>query len=352
MASTLNDSLQVVLPHLSHHLAGLAEKRLLVALASHLPPIDRAGFECRLANSDSRVDIAQSIMARGGERKILADFLEDSCRSRGELCQLRPFVAAWNDPDSLFFNSVSNIWLEFDLQRQSNTNKLSVPAVFITPQKELEKKQLLEVVSTAYAILLPHADRSRCISHLQKYSEIFWPQGRIKYVGFMLSRKSSVTRVLITGSEMGAAVQFIRKVYAHPLAASVRHILDTVGELCSDVMLSVDIDEAISKRIGVELFFDQDGKGYRELAKILDFLVQQELCTENKREHLLKWPGQSDPGNCEGVWPGHLIIQSLVRPVDEFSIIERRINHVKLVVDHGRIQAKAYFGFEHRFMKF
>jgi len=175
----------------------------------------------------------------------------------------------------------------------------------------------------------------------------------LTYVGVMLSRGSSGVRVLVSGLDVNGMVEFLRDVSQKQFPPSVYQAADIACSLSSEVMLSLDIGETAAKRVGFELFFDRVGVGYPELRKILDVLIEKRLCTSEKRDGLLAWPGQSDPRNSKAPWPGHLIVESLLRPVDEFSIIDRRIHHLKLVWKGDEtMRAKAYFGFEHRFTRF
>jgi hypothetical protein len=70
------------------------------------------------------------------------------------------------------------------------------------------------------------------------------------------------------------------------------------------------------------------------------------LCAPGKRDALLSWPGHCYPIESGDAWPESLIIDALLRRANVFSVIGRRLSHVKLLIEDDRIgEAKAYLGF-------
>ena len=79
--ASLRDSLELVLPALPSELVSATAIPWLRAVASVLPPVHRAGFECRLADTEHEVDLQQGIFAGDGEPAQLRE-LPDPRRTR------------------------------------------------------------------------------------------------------------------------------------------------------------------------------------------------------------------------------------------------------------------------------
>ena len=95
------------------------------------------------------------------------------------------------------------------------------------------------------------------------------------------------------------------------------------------VLLHVDVWDAVKPRMGMEFFFARRPQfvGCFEEDGFLDQLVAMQLCTPEKRDALLTWPGSTALSFPHAFWP---------------TVLQRRVNHVKLVCTPEAVVAKAY----------
>src|SRR5262249_51532718 len=79
--------------------------------------------------------------------------------------------------------------------------------------------------------------------------------------------------------------------------------------------------------------------------RLLDELCERSWCMPAKRDALLGFTGVVRPAP-ERPWPATYLRDELLRGQQAFSQFEKRVNHVKLTLQHdGTVDATAYFGF-------
>ncbi len=108
------------------------------------------GFECRLGESDAKVDILFEIRKQSRGRSILAGHipsgLDEMCVQWPAWKSLRKFASLWADSAHEFSRVIRNIWLEFDAASAENQVQLQKvlrqPCIFFGPDARiLEKSQ-------------------------------------------------------------------------------------------------------------------------------------------------------------------------------------------------------------------
>ncbi len=161
-------------------------------------------------------------------------------------------------------------------------------------------------------------------------------------VGTMLSRKMDVLRLCIfniTGDEIS---NFLSRIGVQGSLGEIESAIADFAGLVDSLCLHLDIGEVIYPRIGLELLYDNLHPWKRQPNKeirwfqLFDKLVERGLCTPEKREALLAWPGyipisQSSGGQELNSTPNGLLLRGL--------------QHIKLVFCPNQPpEAKAYFG--------
>lgn len=297
--------------------------------------------------------------------------------SRHEQPASRPlsaFCRQWTAPGSSLRDLVDHIWLEYDVEQDPSPDEapLSAPAEGGAPLQAVAMHQsrdeappsapgvfcslrsshrmaysaptLCRRALTALEALTgrraSHAVR-RCLSDC--FARLPLESG-IPHVGFMTSRKLPTVRLCIAKLPTAAAAHFLAAtagIEGRDVAdiARLASLSDGPGGPLYIPMLHLDIDErrGFLPRVGMERQFARTCQligriGAREQS-LLDVLTARGLCAPDKRDALLKWPGCSVAMMPHELW---------------WSLIERRVNHVKFVygTDSG-IEAKGYLFAKH-----
>ena len=98
-----------------------------------------------------------------------------------------------------------------------------------------------------------------------------------------------------------------------------------------------DVGEGVSAKLGVEVTFGESSASFQrddpEDTRLLDYLVEHDLCLPDKRDALLSWVG------------GFRLASRGPSDAEAAPIFLRTISHIKLVFQPGRPpEAKAYLG--------
>ncbi len=357
MSQTLFDSLQIVLPQLLDVLATPERVRRIEQLACRLPPITPAGFEFRLVSNEGQVDLLQCIEAHNNEPALLLEHL----RSTGLAAEpawrrLYEFCVAWADAATPLHKAVHDIWLEFDLDEQAMTSPQAfaapIPSVFFGFHRTLPAPDRLAAIDFALPLLLGmelppllRDNLTRCFENM--------PEGAIvSHIAVMLARAVGAVRVNVQYARLEQIEPYLTQLGWQSSVRRFEPSLERIYELVKFVTLCLDIGETIYPRLGLECSSHSIPNRVADLTPLLDDLVERKLCTPEKHDALLRWEGIASPTTTNLPWPEHLITRSLIEPPESFSIIGRRLSHIKLGFQPGRpVEAKGYIGFGHLWVK-
>ena len=176
------------------------------------------------------------------------------------------------------------------------------------------------------------------------------PEEQVFQVGLMLSRGPGAIRLCIRLRSTERIVEYLSGVGWPGDEAVLRGALDPLSRSVDRVLLDIDVGETVGAKVGLECYFDGNRQPSREprWGAFLDSLVLQGLCTADKREALLGYPGYFDQ-NAEGIpWPAALRRASQLLGGRASSTFVRSLHHVKIVHQPGRPpEAKAYLAGNH-----
>lgn len=354
--ASLADSLRLVLPRIDARLASPGALDDLGHLARALPPVHRAGFECRLGAGDLRVDLQQGVVPTGGEPAILSEFVSSAGESGSALhpawARVRDFCSAWEEPSSDLARGVPELWLEYD-PREVGARVELVPSVFALlrpPERTAEAARSL--AERALAVLLGAAVPSPLCAQLRRFTDAC-PEGtKISHVGVMLGREVQGLRIHVTPLPLRHFEAFLERVAWPGDTSEVHRLATRMLEFGDYVALCFDVGELVYPRLGIECFFHQKHGIHPRMEPLLDWLVAEGMCTPEKREAMVRWPGYLSPAASRAPWPDALLVQSLVQPPERLGIFDRRFSHVKLSCLAGSpVEAKAYFGYGHLWLE-
>ena len=346
------DALDVVLPSLSAEIVPHSTAPSLRQLARALPPVHRGTLECRLSANADQVDLSQCVVAEDGQPAIVAEWVSAMASAVDRPVHpawghLDDFCAQWTDPLSPLHAGVRNIWLEFD--SSDALPPTLCPSLFFGLQREASPSEAYEVVAEVLGVLLGDAELAKLKGSLRRCADACLDVASVNQVGVMLSRQTDALRLCVPGLAPGQILPYLRQVGWPGPENELEHLIaELVPSVGPPRMVDIDVDARVHPQVGLEYRFEDQTRDEAQWTALVDHLVGRALCTPEKRQALLAWPGSNGPHNSSAPWPGHLIVESLSQPPDRFSMFLRRLSHVKIVHQPGHpLAAKAYLQFSH-----
>ncbi|MYD87195.1 MAG: hypothetical protein F4018_02765 [Acidobacteria bacterium] len=310
-------------------------------------------FECRLRNGSSRVDLVIAVHADG------AALLADANGSGPRGCRhaqpggrrLSAFCRRWTTPTSPLRTLVDHLWLEYDVEQGGFADEAarSGPGVFCSLRGSHglahPAPALRHSVIEALEALTGHQTTRTVQECLHTCFARLPAEAAVPHVGLMFGRDAPTVRICIAKLPAAGVSDLLAataRVGGGDLAEITRlaSLPDGRGGPLYVPMLHLDIDErrGFVPRVGMERQFahacqltGRTGAGERHL---LDTLTALGLCSREKRDALLKWPGRALALLPHEVW---------------WSVVERRVNHVKFVYEpHSGVETKGYLFARHR----
>ena len=352
--ASLRDSLELVLPALPSELVSATAIPWLRAVASVLPPVHRAGFECRLADTEHEVDLQQGIFAGDGEPAQLANFLTHAGPANDAWAAVQRVAERWSTPDDLLHGAIDELWLELDAAPGDGGAALALrdarPSVFAVLERA--GAESVRIACELVRILVSGEESAGLGRALSRCSVACPESARVSHVGVMLGRSLPAMRVHVRGLPVRELKRYLSRIgwagEQEEIAALAQALLD-YGDW---VVVCLDILGDQIMRVGVECFFAEKRGLDPRWRPLLQRLVDLGLSSTDKAEALLRWPGTFTPLDSPGRWPEDLIAQSLAEPEETLGAFDRRLSHVKLTfVPAQPVTAKAYFGYGHVWMR-
>lgn len=334
---SLTDTLDVLRPLLPPPLVSADAFARARAAVEHLRPeiTDGIHFECRLHGRSARVDLI--LIVRPERGALLAG---PAARTppgvphgdRGWR-RLAAFCRRWTASGSPLRALIDHIWLEYDVAAGGETGR-PAPGVFCRlrgPRRAADPARDLRRTLTVVEALTGRP-ASRVVRECLSAGLGRLPaDASVPYVGFMIGRRSPTIRLCIAKLPLAVAETYCAATAAvgGPEVARIAGraaLPDDAGGRWYVPMLHLDVDErrGFLRRVGMERSFRQPcqlaGETGAAERRLLEALTEQELCTREKRDALLTWPGRSV------AMLGHEL---------GWSTFERRINHLKFVHEPG-----------------
>lgn len=337
MNSSMADYLKVVTPHLHPELISPLALSNIQALAQLLPPSSLAGFECRLGAEQSRVDFQVNLphpnpnLPENFLTSPVWQFFQDFCRE-------------WAEPASCLHQGVAQVHLEFDMVGQPE--QLS-PCIFLELNREIVKNTQTLI---ALALRLLNISTSSLLESNLKHCADSLPNGaNITHLGAMLSRSDQGMRVNIKGIPPSQFLDYLFKIGLTDQTNTLSTLVSSLSEFVDEIVLTFDVGETISPRIGLECFLEKQPLNEPRWQLFLDYLVERGLCTPAKQKALLTWSGFSQKADHPELWPKNIAWGNLFLGSKALSVFWRKIDEIKIVYQPGSpLEAKGYLAFGHR----
>jgi len=309
------DWLSVLEPRLIPPLFGLEAVARLRSLAAGLPGDCKGVLEARLAPGAGPVDLSLRLLT-AAQARDMAERLPPSA--------VRDFLVNWLDP-------VRSIWLEFDLDREPPS--VRSPIVCAKLPVGMSPAWIADTLLPALNGQPPSAkQRDLILACLEAMPE----PASLLYVFNLQARGTDAVRLEIFGMTPDQIPGYLRSVASGsvPGVAEIVPIFEEVERL----HLSLDVGSEISPRIGIEGSYPRQPAREPRWEIFFARLVAQGLCTPEKRDAALAWPGYDSFWTAPERWP---LAESGVQ-----GHCVRALSHVKVVCLPGRgSEAKVYLAF-------
>ncbi|MBD2773971.1 prenyltransferase/squalene oxidase repeat-containing protein [Iningainema tapete] len=347
--ATLADSLQIIFPYISSKIATPTTLSRLQTVAKSLAPIPQVGFEVRLGEENTQIDLQQKISSQNNEPKILAEHIAVAL-SHQEFkhpawSRIQKLCEVWSDRNSCLHNAITEIWLEFDINE--STNQLLIPSIFIGFSQDLNNsEQAFTITKYTIELLWGQPISDSLYSNLERCFTVCTTPTRISHIGVMLSRQIEALRINVSCLSPDKITSYLQTIGYPESTKEIEILVMQLLDIVDDVRLCLDVGSGIYPKVGLECSFRQQ-YGLEPLwFTLLEDLIARGLCTPEKRDALLKWPGYVNPFSSLHSWSTPITAESFSKPL---SILERGLSHIKITYQPEHpLEAKAYLGFIHK----
>lgn len=238
-----------------------------------------------------------------------------------EELQARFFLARWPE-------GVRSLWLEFDLDREPDPVPCAKLDADVSPSRIAES-----ILPLLRGRPLAKEQRDRFLACHREIPS----SGRLLYVFSLLPRGIDAVRMEVYGLSPGEILGFLGRIASGSVArvSEITPLFEGVERL----HLSFDVaPEGVLPRIGIEGSFPRLPRREPRWAELLGRLTEQGLCSPEKRDAVLAWPGAETFWTAPAAWP--------VEAVRARGFCVRGLSHVKVVSMPDREpEAKAYLSF-------
>ena len=320
------------------------------------------GFEYRLGDNTSYTDFLICASDDGAGKKVIGnkDFsinLPSFLMEKEEWKNLNNFGQHWNQTSSPLYNLVHNVWLEFDIEETISTTP--IPSIFfalLPPENQQKNVQIAIDVShpyqwvteTALPLLLnrqlPEKVKEKvlqCFDNLPQDAYIF-------QIGLMLARKVYAVRLCIRNIQTQAIIPFLKSMNWLGCSDNLAQLLKELETVVDRIDLDIDVGENIYPKIGLECYLAKQPSLEPKWNLFLDYLVTKGLCTPEKQDKLLNYPGYvRERDFSQPLSVGTLKLNQLLGNKYE-SVFFKGLHHIKLTYQNQEVlEAKSYLYVSH-----
>lgn len=303
----------------------LFESEALVRLRSLAPALSgecQGVLEARLAPGAAPVDLSLRLLT-GPQVREMGERLPPSPE--------RDFLLLWSEPEGPLAR-VRSVWLELDLDREPKATLAPVVCVKVPPDADPE--WLTGILLPALLGSSPPAEqRTRILSCLGAIP----PSARLLYLFNLRARGSSALRLEIFGLETPEILEYLREVAPERVPETTEGV--SLLEGAERLHLSFDVTEEILPRVGIEGSYPRQPPREPRWKGLFLRLVAEGLCSPQKRDAALAWPGYDSFWTAPERWP--------VAEIGPQGFCARALSHLKIVCRPDRPpEAKVYLAFE------
>jgi hypothetical protein len=240
------------------------------------------------------------------------------------------FLLLWSQPEGPLAR-VRAVWFEFDLDREPQS--VLNPIVCAKLPSDADPEWLLGILLPAlFGTSPPAGQRGLILSCL----EALPASANLLYLFNLRARGSDAARLEIFGMETPQILDYLREVAPDRVPETAKGL--SLLEGAERLHLSFDVTEEILPRVGIEGSFPRQPSREPRWEGLFSRLVEEGLCSPEKRDAALAWPGYNSFWTAPECWP--------VPETGSRGFCVRALSHLKVVCypDRG-LEAKAYLAF-------
>jgi hypothetical protein len=350
MLYSLENSIRAIAPYLPEELVPPGAVERIASVAHYFPDglSSQFGFECRLGPTTPVVDFVLLVAREKGGREILAGThphinLPQDLRMHPVWRRVRDFSVGWTDPGSPIYRNVYGVWIELDLEGPGTS--VPVPGIFfhvgdlplpaaVPPAPSLNLDEDYSwVIETAIPLLRGARLSATVEERLAACLKLSPACGQVLQVGLFPGRQIEGIRLFLHVRSQEHLLTYLEAVGWVGPSEELTATVGRLFQLGDFVYLNLDVGERVYPKIGIECHFRGVAQPPMEprWPSLLAHLVEHGLCTPEKKEALLGFPGAS--------------FQRLIYE----RVFYRGLHHIKVVYQPGRpTEAKAYIGCKHQ----
>jgi hypothetical protein len=306
-------------------------------------------LECRLAANAAQVDFATCVIAAEGGRRLLAGQWA-SAEGAGALWPqphwqpIRNLFGCWANPTSLLFEHVPLIWLGFDnIAARYLETPLPCLSICLDPEHlvnlsaprpvQFQAQQFLQCAETISTILLGQALPAQTRQQILASVALLPAAGKISYLSVMLGRQPQALK--INGSiPKDKLSEYLTQLGWSGSLPELKRVVTSYGSFDERIRFDLTVSDTILPRLGFEIFARGSPQSALQQHHLVGLLITQGLCTPEKGEALLNWPGFSSESYRQQSWPTRL----------------SRSWYAKIIYQPDQLlEAKCYLGFRPSF---
>ena len=366
MTASLKDALLIAKTGLDKRLVSseaISQISQVADLLPTFPTTSQAGLECHLDSSEPKADFFAAFSTSNGGREALArgypplaDLNDSSVWNR-----VYDFCEHWTQTNSPLYQEVDRVWLEFDLVKPQSS-KTPEPNFFFGPTKGIKNKtnnsdspnqaakNYSWITDEALGLLLNKSLPNLVKQNLLTCFNCLPPEASVFQIGIMLPRKaeSQTVRVCINNIALSEIPQYLNAIGWQGSSAKLKSILTDLSHFTNYVCLNFAVGDTVHSKVGFECYIDKKPRINPKWRSFFDYLVEQQLCTPEKAEALLNYPGLSAEEFHQNLWPSNLSNAAKIVYPNLRSTIVRTLHHIKVVYQPNKpLQAKAYLWLGH-----
>lgn len=320
--------IETVAGHLRPSLVSRDNLESILGIARGVPSWQCAGFECRLGDPAPRADFGLHLRRQHGIPDTSAAWQ-----------RLQPFAHAWSDRATLVSQAIPAVSLEFDVHDRDAADAVA-PSIFVSMRfgprgaARSRTRALLDcgvVVGSVLDALGVDAGGAR--DTLFRSVGVVLARVPFLQLGVWLARPVDTFRICAPGLPLRDIPGVVHALgWSGPGDAYASRWRDLL-EFDDRGTLHLDVGNGIAPRVGIEVNFGERSASWQrhdpDDTRVLDYLVDKDLCLPEKRDALLSWVGAFRIGDRHDE--------------DGAALFLRTVSHIKLVFEADRApQAKAY----------
>ncbi len=313
------------------------------------------GFESRLESDQPRADYLLAISSQQGEKEALYNLFEkkdslDISLDKKEWKNIKYFTKSWLDPESVLYDNILGVWLEFDTANPQVSS--DIPSVFlqINPLR-IDKPEDVDKCLWVTRSAIPKLTGSSVSKELEKLfikTLVNLPdKASVFHVASMLSRNTEGLRLVIKRMDPDKIVSYLKSLGWKDEKNGLENLLQEIKKYVTTIRLHINLTDKIDPKVGLECFISpnkyHDVDGWDNF---LDYLVQKGLCKQKIRDSLINFQGvELENTNSEFNLNSYMPSVKISDGNFVNKAVVRYISHVKLTYKpKEKIEAKAYTG--------